>query len=1115
MRTWKWIILILLLACSCTREQEEEYKEVLSESYPEGATMQVTFALQADDPATKALGEGGELGSLYLAVFGKNGYLKEYVQANPVGTADYTYETVKIDAQGNPVMDGDKPATVSHTVKAYTFTSRLSLADSKRTVHLIGNGPSTLSFGWDSEVMASLCCSPGQMGYWQILELEHGIRAKRYTGEEDYIDGNGEKVTKGDYIDNTQPRGNKVTTKDGYVPDDETASAFLGPEKKGIALIRNWAKIEVTASENSNFVPKKFAVVEVPKYGTYAPYYSKGGEGKFITDYQNYSFRELENEGYFGNLPASTEFDNSIPEFTPVEDENHKRNAVYLYERPAPTSNLDPSYVIVYGHFTDPDKTDEKDDSGDYFYRVDLMETTPIMRDVLDPVTGEPVIDPETGEPEQEVVDWVSSYYPIYRNFKYTVNIRSILSRGQSTAEKAVTSAGSADVSADINTSSLDEISDGIGRLHLSWMNYTHISNNEDDPIETLFAYFSKNGVAAPTMIKAELLPAEDGGENIITDPVLGTPQTIDGSSGWVPINFTIKAYNGKVARTQVIRVTGFYGESRLYRDVYITVQPVQPMRVECSSPIIARVKDTPQVINFMIPDGLVSGMFPLDFTIEAEDMTLTPDQDVANNNLPVISGKSISDHDGYKNKTAFQFLRTLSWSEYRSLPQTRDANSKVWRTVPCYFRTNRSVSATTVWVYNSYFDKGKVTFEHYDMKQFNNLTFNEPIPFVEGESMSVSFVLEKDEGRDYPKDYPTITIYATGLRRDMDKSPDVVAGEGDTYTYKPKMDDPNVTLWFKTSGEGGNVSIDLTADEYDDGHLEPYHFSNVGFVDAMPLVSGNNKYSNSIMGHINKLANKTVIFAYRDDPKKKNAKVTVTTTLGGTTGPGLAAYSNKTPTFPWQNPVPVNADVDPLYHEIEFQTPGSDSYASIHVTLSCPGYVTQTITAGRWDTFEAKNSPYYTNVMNIMREDLKNVIKTGNIEGDVSGYWKKDYKCHISLPGVTVEGNVWKLPADGTYTLSISNSQNVVSLNGLVPESCPLFIVRLGFTSSKGVDYVPDSMVPSVGYIEPYPGGKNMFLWHIPGGNSATLTMTAPSQGIAISSMILADARNIEFFDQ
>ena len=268
-------------------------------------------------------------------------------------------------------------------------------------------------------------------------------------------------------------------------------------------------------------------------------------------------------------------------------------------------------------------------------------------------------------------------------------------------------------------------------------------------------------------------------------------------------------------------------------------------------------------------------------------------------------------------------------------------------------------------------------------------------------------------------------------------------------------------------------------------------------------------------MGHINKLANKTVIFAYRDDPKKKNAKVTVTTTLGGTTGPGLAAYSNKTPTFPWQNPVPVNADVDPLYHEIEFQTPGSDSYASIHVTLSCPGYVTQTITAGRWDTREAKNSPYYTNVMNIMREDLKNVIKTGNIEGDVSGYWKKDYKCHISLPGVTVEGNVWKLPADGTYTLSISNSQNVVSLNGLVPESCPLFIVRLGFTSSKGVDYVPDSMVPSVGYIEPYPGGKNMFLWHIPGGNSATLTMTAPSQGIAISSMILADARNIEFFDQ
>ena len=1104
MKIWKGIILLLLLVCSC-RQEEEYVADLPTQEYLEGATAEISFSLQGGELATKALGEGGELQNLYLAVFGKNGYLKEYVQATPVGPTEYEYTTQKIDTEGNVVKDDEgNPVLINHRVNSYTFTARLSLTESKRFVHLIGNGPSTLSFGWDSDVMANLCCAAGTMGYWQILELPNGIRAKRYLdpeGPSSYVDENGQTVTKGDYIDNG---GNKVTSKDEYVPDESTLAAFKGPDVDGdgkgdgIALIRNWAKIEIQAEEDSHFTPVSFAVVSAPQYGTYAPYFSKAGKGSFITDYQDKSFLDLEEEGYFGNLPADTPLSEKIPEFTPVKKENGATNAVYLYERPAPSANLGPSFVIVYGYFDDPEKGDGSGDSGNYYYRVDLMETMPVY-----------------DEDKETIKDWNSSYYPIYRNFKYTINIKKILSRGQDTPEKAVTSAGSADVSADVTTSSLQEISDGIGRLHLSWMSYTHISEEADKDIDDLFVYFSNNGKAAPGDIKVELLAAEDGGDDIIEKESLslGEPQDYEGSAGWCPIHFTIKAYTGRVARTQVIRVSGRHATGRLYRDVYITVQPIQPLKVECSSPIIARVKNTRQVINFMIPDGLVSSMFPLDFTLEAEDMTLTPDQDVPDNNLPVISGKSISNHEAYQGKQAFQFRRTLSWEEYRSLSQTRDANSRVWRTVPCVFRTNRNVSATTVWVYNKYFDKGSVSFVHFDMKRFNNLTFNEAIPFKEGEPMSISFVLEQDEGRVYPEDYPTIVIRAVGLRRDMEKSPDILSGDDDTYLYKPKVSDPNVTLHFYTSAEGGNISIDLAADEYDDGHLEPCHFSHVGFVDALPLKSGNNKYSNVLRGYINTQANKTVIFAYRDDPLQPNAPVTVTTKLGNTSNPGLANYGKNTPAFPWTPIGPVRPNADPLYHEIEFQTISTASFANIELTLSAPGYVTETITAGRWNSVKNPND-----VMNIMKVDTpKNIIPDGSTAGTLSGYWKSVYQCGISFsPAVSVSGNYWELSSGSSYELTLNNTANVEELNQ-DKESSPLFLARLSFEYKGGVDYVPDSFSPSMSSddVTPYLGDKGQYIWNISGKqNSGTLTLTAPlDHSIIIKNMLVVDARNIVFY--
>ena len=111
-----WAILLLLpFSCSKEMEQEQEpLQQAMSASSVEGRPVTIEFDVPGFGPATKALGEGGELHSLHLAVFGGSGYLKEYVEATPVRIDDYTYEMA--DKDGN---------LVPRTVPCYRFSVKL------------------------------------------------------------------------------------------------------------------------------------------------------------------------------------------------------------------------------------------------------------------------------------------------------------------------------------------------------------------------------------------------------------------------------------------------------------------------------------------------------------------------------------------------------------------------------------------------------------------------------------------------------------------------------------------------------------------------------------------------------------------------------------------------------------------------------------------------------------------------------------------------------------------------------------------------------------------------------------------------------------------------------
>lgn len=1064
-----WLILLFAALLSCVREAEPI---PASESSVEGRPVTITISVPGFEPETKGLDEGGTLSTLRLAVFGGSGYLKEYVQADPVRTTDYTYEALNADNQ-----------LVSHTVPCYNFTVTVAMSDSHRIIHFLGNGPEIMPFGYDTAVMPIQLSANGEMGYWQMIDLPDGIKAKR-NSDGYYIDKYGEVISDDEGFFSNDFPVEEDRGKTRYVADDETEAAF-----QGIPLIRNWAKMVLSADAESNFTPIAFSAVNVPSRGAMAPYSASTG---FIADYQSRSFPYLEDTvKYPGNLPSGTTFDATIPDktsftyfqshasqLTPNEGvANANGGAVYMYERPAPTASIPPSYVIIYGHYYNPD---DPDSEGDYFYKVDLMENKRVSQ-------------------EGEADKWNARYYPIYRNFKYQIVVKKILSQGHATPAAAAASAGSADVSADVTTSHLSDISDGVGRLHVSpWMAKTFTREHSlDNPLTELSVFFSKNASGEPDMsassVTLELLPPEDGGPDIIDNLSIRAPYDPSQHEnpdykmkGWRQITMTTAA-PGRTVRSQSIRVTGTHEYGRLYRDITITVQPVQPMTVVCGEERIAAFKNTSQSVYVSIPDGLVESMFPLEFVVEPQDRTLSPDNSKPDNNLPVVAGVSISEDDGYAGKNTFQYIKTLSWEEYLGLPRTEDEDEHVWRTFTCWFKSNRNESATTIWVYNEFFDKASDSFINFFDKIFQNLHFTIPIPEESDVEIPLTFEMMEDPDLVYPMCYPTITIKPTGLRIEgQGVSP---GEENDTYIFKPTSH--KVTLTFiSTTSYADEFSVTLEADEYTTGFVQTYRFPMLQLMDGHPLSTSsggwaNNLWSNVAWGYVNRDNNKTVLLGYKDHPNQVNTPITINIT-SGLQKPQVRGTAVS---FPYTPTGPRHVNGDNTYHEFEFRTVTGDR--DVDLTFSSPGYITERIHTGR-----------FQGNIRTMKVTKDNVFKKNNAYGFTVANPKFAYQedqgsVEVVFSEISAETDAKVfLDAGGTYTITITSKNSTQTL----------FYVDMFFDVASGVVYAPESFTPSVGTVEKYPGSNNQYVWHIPRGNlSASVSFKAPdNRNILMNTMYI-----------
>ncbi|MEE3465392.1 MAG: hypothetical protein VZQ48_01440 [Candidatus Cryptobacteroides sp.] len=918
----KWLFILLLVALSCVREAEEPVRK--SVPFPEGEPVEITFTINdftpSVSPQTKAatIGETANMETLYVGVFGRSGYLKEYVQATPVKMEQKKHYPYK--EEGGETLYAD--------VDQYTYTVTLSLAESKRYVHLIGNGPSVLEFGYDNKILPNLLCNEGQACFWQVIELEDGILA----AQDD----------EGNYLN---PQGEIRTGSEPYGADAGTIRAFSN-DGEGIPMVRNWAKLELRADPDSNFTPYSFAVVNIPTKGTYCPYSGQTNiierfNTGFIYHYENFSFKELDYdeetlEGlyYPGNLPTNVPFSDVVPDIADFITPNgvvanaqaahagtpqDPYEGVYMYERPAPSDEMPPSYVIVYGHYKNTQDESQAAFEDDYFYKVDLMEG--------------------------------GRYYPIFRNFKYEIVIKSITAPGFSTPLAAAQAAGSADVSADINTAHLLDISDGTRRMVIRpWLEKTFTSAKTDFQDLSVIYYRNVNGAnpqpdKTDGIVTIERLAPEDGlPENVITEYKIDA--RADAATGYRTITISTAA-PAAFSRTQKLRVKGTTDGVTLYRDIEITVQKLQDMKLQCRYSQIPEWQKSSQILDVYIPNGLARSMFPLDFVIETEDLTLTPDNTVSDNNLPVLWGTSITGVD----KQAFQFKKSISWDDYRSLELTTDENKATWRKFSCYFISNCDQSATTIWVDNEYFNANHISFG--SKKSFGHFKYTSPIPAETDASVTVGVMIpEEDSG-----EYADILFKLKNLvPADMSAWTVVDAEEGE-YSFTPTQ--AEYELEFLTTTADGDISVTISCPDepsFGEQTITPYRFSPLGFIpkkiptSATDVWGGNN--SNVVYGRCFRWGTQDkfrhFLYGYFDDPASPNPEYTLKDFDGNpvdrTNMPGKVklVWSKNDVKYPWpttEHIRPATQARSTLYHEFEFVA-NSEYTQPIEFIISAVGYV-------------------------------------------------------------------------------------------------------------------------------------------------------------------------------
>lgn len=593
-------------------------------------------------------------------------------------------------------VDGTQYATENGT--RYLYKAYLTQSKTPRIIHFIGNAPQELKFGTEEAVLASLSSTLGSNNedmYWHRKAIPA--------------------------IEGTNSGGAMA------LADEDNAGPILQATPQTLAhlndipLIRNFAKIVLTSSSD-DFNLESYFVVGTPKTGMAAAYnYSKGEFVDYFT-YKDSDNADLLSAGIqvvgdpktYQYLTATEKYDANVPAnssnviLAEASQSPVAGGASYfVYEREKPLSADAAAYIIAYGTYAGDNKQ--------YYYKIDLRDK--------------------------------EGYFPILRNFQYNVDITTVSRAGYNSVEEAAKSAGSGDISSSMETISLAYISDGVASLEVD---YTEMYLISDEEVKLGFTFLpnvnDKDGYGSVSDIWIKVNEAGSTGAAIATvngnGYIVGQEIKPHTNPGVITIKPTAPT---ETPKTQTLTIYAKYKngdvEHILQRTVKYIVQTKREMVVALNPYDVPESKGSEFDLTITIPGGLSSSIFPLQFAIEAEQLSINPGAD---EQMPVQTGKSITG----SGKSSFYFIKTLKKDEYAS------ANDNV---ITCHFKTSKATSATKIFVVNDYFttrylentgnaadDDGKsVYLGNYTASTFSNLKFSkdpDPVACVEGVEVDFTF---------------------------------------------------------------------------------------------------------------------------------------------------------------------------------------------------------------------------------------------------------------------------------------------------------------------------------------------------------------------------------------
>lgn len=735
---------LVLLLSSCAG-----YDELTTGTFSakgEKATYEFCVDYGDVNMGTRALTEYAQIQNLYVAVFDGSGYkLSEYVKAELIA-----------------------PIAGFNDTK-YKYSVELTVSKNKRILHFIANGPESISYGSEAEVIGSLYTSLDnddvtafQDSYWQRVEMDK-IPAKPLTGED--------------------------------ATDYNAAAAKLD----NLKLIRNYSKITLTKlSTVTNFEIDGMWPINQPDRGTVAPY--NRNTGTFVTDYLSYdNVPDLEGKGsgqgnYQGFMLSTTNF-------------VYPNNASYFVESGVGQNMIAASSNIAVG----------------YIYEREKALEAPMYLIVKGRFEGDPCYY------KIALQDDSGNFYAMLRNFNYLVSIAGVARKGAATAYEALQSAPSGDISLNVEFQEIKTISDGDANISVSGTNYVLVGEIGETINLSDIWYKYEPVVDGANVVANDEYPTSNPGVEIdylstvgVSGAVIKTFDKADSDAGGLRyLNIETEPISS-IRKTQSIIFTGKYLDGgkikTISRRIDLTLRERLDMDLSVSpntdasgnGKVNGNSMGQKVKLSIGVEPNLPSSMFPMDFLIEAAERTLTPDGDV----LPVQTGAStIQDNTTtYYGKPSYWFIKTVTWEEY-SAAALKDGKKYFYAN----FKTNVAVSATDIYVSQSYFNQEKVNLSNFAAKTFSTPVFSAS-SINSGEQTTVTFNMSGtvDGGKVYVSMTNIEPTSASGLTY---VRTDVINGV-EYEVYQMTVGSATSGSFTATGYSKGNAYIFLSAPYFEDSNM-------------------------------------------------------------------------------------------------------------------------------------------------------------------------------------------------------------------------------------------------------------------------------------------------------